>query len=128
MKNAAWMLALFPALLVIGCSDLGDKHFATASGGEPAALAADDVDADDGDDEAIALDLVPESVKRAALAAVPGLVLQAAEKELEGSITVYSLAGRVGNEEYEVEVSADGRVREIEKGEESDDGDDRDDD
>lgn len=124
MKNGFWMLGLCASLFAIGCSDLGDKHFARASDGKPSALAEDDDGDDDGDDEDIALDLVPASVKQAAVAAVPGLVLQEAEKEIDGGITVYCLEGRVGSDEYEVEVSADGKVREIDKH----DGDDKDDD
>lgn len=128
MKKAFWILGLSSALLVSACSDLGDKHYATTSDGTPAARAAADDDADDADDEKIALDRVPGSVMQAALAAVPGLVIQAAEKEVKAGVTVYNLEGRVGSDEYDVEVTADGKVREIEKndedGDEGDDGDD----
>ncbi|MBM3976870.1 MAG: hypothetical protein FJ299_07765 [Planctomycetes bacterium] len=88
---------------------------------------ADDPVVDDGDDEAderIALDQVPQAVIDAALAAVPGLVLSGAEKELEAGQVVYSLEGKVGGATYEVEVGADGRVNEIDADDADDDGDD----
>jgi hypothetical protein len=85
-------------------------------------------------DEKVALDAVPQNVKDAAVSAVPGLVLSAAEKEIEKGVLVYSLAGKAAGIAYEVEVTADGKVTEIEKegadGEDDDkdnDDDDKDD-
>ena len=79
-----------------------------------------DEENDDGEEEEVALGDVPEAVKKAALAAVPGLVLVEAERETEHGSTVYSLEGTAGGEAVEVEVSADGKVLEIERGEDED--------
>ena len=72
----------------------------------------------------VALDAVPQIVKDAALAAVPGLVLEEAESEVEEGLLVYELEGKVGRVEYEVEVTADGKVLEVEKDDDDDDDDD----
>ncbi len=119
MKNLTWISGVFLSLSLIGCHS-ADRHFSTASDASPNAVAQDD----DGGEEEIALDHVPAAVKQAAVAAVPGLVLREAEKEIEGGVTVYALEGRVGSDEYEVEVSSDGRVLEIDKNGDDDDDDD----
>ena len=72
----------------------------------------------------VALDAVPQIVKDAALAAVPGLVLEEAESEVEKGVLVYELEGKVGRVEYEIEVTADGKVLEVEKDDDDDDDDD----
>ena len=82
-------------------------------------------DEEDDDDEEIALSEVPEVVKAAALAAVPGIVLEEAEREVEDGVTVYCLEGAADGVEYEIEVSAEGKVLETEVDDEADDeGDD----
>lgn len=85
----------------------------------------DDEDADDDDDveegeeeeQAIALDQVPADVLAAARAALPGAVFTSAEVETEDGQLVYCLEGHLDAEAVEVEVAADGRVLEIERGE-----------
>ncbi len=75
----------------------------------------------------IPLDQVPANIKKAAQAALPGLVLEEAERETEDGTVVYSLEGTADGEEYEVEVSAAGKVLEVER-DDDDDDDDPDDD
>jgi hypothetical protein len=79
-------------------------------------------------DEKISLDAVPRHVKDAALAAVPGLVLERAEREVEKGVVIYDLEGKASGVRYEVEVTAAGKVTEIEKEDDESEGDDRDDD
>lgn len=79
------------------------------------------------DDEEIPLDQVPQVVKDAALAAVPGLVLEEAEKETENGVVLYCLEGAAGGKEYEVEVTENGTVVEVEDEGDDDDDDDEDD-
>jgi len=81
--------------------------------------AVDDDDGEEGEEEeqAIALDQVPADILAAAQAALPGAVFTSAELEQEGGLFVYCLEGYVGDERVEVEVAADGRVLEIERGE-----------
>jgi uncharacterized membrane protein YkoI len=79
----------------------------------------DDDDGDDGEDgdddeQSIPLDQVPALVLQAALKAVPGLIVEEAELEVEDEVTVYGLAGTAGGKEVEVEVSAEGQVLEVE--------------
>lgn len=93
------------------------------AGGEDA---ADDMDDDDEFEEEIPLGEVPDLVLDAAKAAVPGIVFEEAEREVEDGVTVYSLEGEAGGVEYEVEVTADGAVNEIET-EADDDGEEDDD-
>jgi hypothetical protein len=66
-------------------------------------------------DESVPLDQVPEVAKTAAAAAMPGVTFTGAEKEVEDGTTVYSLLGEADGKPVEIEVTADGRVTEIEK-------------
>ena len=132
--TSRWSFAL--ALLLLAgwsssCStSSGDEWAASApvaSKTQPTvagAQADDDDDADDDDGEegeeeeqAIALDQVPANVLAAAKAALPGAVFTSAELEHEDGQFVYCLAGHVDGERVEVEVAADGRVLEVEHGE-----------
>jgi hypothetical protein len=92
-------------------------------------------------DEKVALDQVPAAVKDASVKAVASLTLTEAEKEVKNGAVVYELKGTASGKEYEVKVSADGKVlkAEEEKGEkeekagkkkekDDDDGDDEKDD
>ena len=81
--------------------------------------ADDDDDGEEGEEEeqAIALDQVPADVLAAARAALPGAVFTSAEVETEDGQLVYCLEGHLDAEAVEVEVAADGRVLEIERGE-----------
>lgn len=79
-----------------------------------------DGDDDDESEEEIPLSDVPDHVKDAAIKAVPGLVLEEAEREIEGDRLVYELEGEADGREYEVEVSAAGVVLEIELDEDDD--------
>ena len=109
MKRTLIPLGPLLGLICAGCSDVG---------------AAEGTDADDAQESGpaatllqeygeIPLDRVPQAAKDAALAAVAGLVLETAELEGEG---VFCLHGTADGEFYEVEVTADGDVGEIERG------------
>lgn len=80
---------------------------------------------DDGEEVEVPLGEVPQAAIDAAKAAVPGIVFGEAEREVENGVTVYSLEGEAGGVEYEVEVTADGKVNEVET--EGDDGEEDDD-
>ena len=132
--RSQWSVAL--ALLILGawlasCSSSGRDEWAATSPGAtstPMAVAGahadDDDDADDdgddgeeGEEQAIALDKVPADILAAARAALPGAVFTSAEVETEDGLLVYCLEGQLDGEAVEVEVAADGRVLEIERGE-----------
>jgi len=81
-----------------------------AAGGKGVVKAGKDGGKQEQQDERIALDKVPEVVKNAALKAVPGLTLTAAEKETKGSAVTYELKGTANGKTYEVTVSAEGKV------------------
>jgi hypothetical protein len=66
------------------------------------------------DEREIALGDVPPAAMTAARAAVEGIRFTSAETEVEKGMTIYSLEGNVGGEEYEVEVTAEGEVLEVE--------------
>lgn len=126
MKSMRWILGLLIGVAATGCYD---SAIAVDDTRPVVAMAAVDADRDDGE-EKIPLDQVPANVKNAAQAALPGLVLEEAERETEDGTVVYSLQGTADGEEYEVEVSAAEKVLEIEKedDDEDDDNDDEDDD
>lgn len=68
-------------------------------------------------EETVALDSVPADVRSAASGAVAGIVFCKAERETENGATVYTLCGTANGKTYEVEVSAAGKVLEVEGGE-----------
>ena len=65
--------------------------------------------------EEIALDKVPQAVIQAANAELPGFKISEASMETEDNMTVYELEGEVSGKKYEIELSADGQILEIEE-------------
>jgi hypothetical protein len=73
-------------------------------------------------EESIPLSEVPESVLAAGRQAKPGIVFEEAVREVENGRVVYELEGEVDGEDWVVEVTADGRVLDVEPEEEDDAG------
>jgi hypothetical protein len=125
MRSKLWILApVAGALLAFGCSgtrDVQAQQSSVPAGGGGAADDDDDGDDEEEYEEDVDLAQVPESVKKAAQDAVPGLVLKSAEKELENGQVVYCLEGTAGGERVEVEVTTAGKVVEIERGDDEED-------
>ena len=89
----------------------------------PTAAAIDAADWD-GSEQVIPLKRVPVNVLAAAQGAVDGIMLSRAERERERSGIVYDIVGMVNGHAYEIEVTADGHVLEIEDEDDDDDDDD----
>jgi len=121
--TTSWISGVVLGCLAVGCGSVQDRSVKAQANGQTQATADDDeVDGDDESEEAVALSEVPEAIKQAALAAVPGLVLSSAEKETEEGSLHYCLEGTAGGEAVEVEVRAsDSKVVEIERGEDGED-------
>jgi len=119
MRTILWLPLLVAAFA--GCETTEAKINASNQ-------AAPIAKADGSGESAIALDQVPAAVLAAAEKAVPGFVLAGAECETEGGDKVYDLTGTSGGATYEVEVTAAGKVGEIEKDGDEDGGQDGDDD
>jgi len=123
MTTKTWMwIPLAGTLLALGCS--GTRDVRSAKGDTSASAQADDDD--EGEEEAeevVALDQVPEAVKRAARDAVPGLVLEVAERESGKNGVVWCVHGHDAGEFVEVEVDPTGKVLEIERGDDEGDED-----
>jgi uncharacterized membrane protein YkoI len=104
-----YVLALFAlaAFAVVGCETFHD-----------------DDDDDDGAEVSVPLNEVPAAAMAAAKKAVPGAKFDEAESEMENGVKVYCIEGTVDGEEVEVEVTADGKVLEVEKGDDEEDDDD----
>ena len=119
--TTSWLTGVVLGCMVASCSSAHDRS--VKANQKPAQAMTEDDDEDGDDNEvAVALDQVPEAIKKAALAAVPGLVLKSAEKETEEGSLHYCLEGTAGGEAVEVEVRAsDATVVEIERGEDEDD-------
>jgi uncharacterized membrane protein YkoI len=84
--------------------------------------------AKDDDEEKVPLSEVPKVVLDAAKAKVPGGTITAAEMETEDGVTTYDVVIVLDGVEYEVEVTADGTVKEVEKeGDDEEDSDEEDD-
>ena len=99
----------------------GSQPDAAGSAVAGAAVAGDDEDeagkADEDEVEhVIALDKVPDALLAAARAALPGVELTGAVVEQEAGQLVYELVGTEGGERVEIEVGADGKVLEVERG------------
>jgi len=125
VAKASWFTGVVLGCMVASCSSAQDRSVKAGEHHPGHAMVDDDDEGDDENEEAVALDQVPEAIKQAALAAVPGLVLKSAEKETEEGTLVYCLEGTAGGEAVEVEVRAsDASVVEIERGDDDDDGDD----
>ncbi len=115
--NITHVMTVLPlGLIGLGCQNLADSQGARSN------------EQGCGDEVELALSEVPQSVMDAALAAVPGFVLEEAVRETEDGATVYCLAGQANGEEYEVEVNANGEVTEIDSGAEDEDGDEEEED
>lgn len=112
MKNSLLMQAAMLGLIGLGCQNVED--------GGPARASAT---GNEGEQE-IALSDVPQAVKDAALAAVPGLQMSEAETELENGVRTNCIEGSADGKEYEIEISADGRVLEVEAEDEDEEDDD----
>jgi hypothetical protein len=121
MTKTSWFTGVALCCIVASCSS--QDRSVKAGGHQPAqAMVEDDDEGDDENEVAVALDQVPAAIKQAALDAVPGFVLESAEKETEEGSLHYCLEGTAGGEAVEIEVRAsDANVVEIERGE--DDGD-----
>jgi hypothetical protein len=76
------------------------------------------------DDKEIPLSQVPRQAVAAAQRAVRGISLTEAEVEEEDGRMVYELEGMANGIEYEIEVTADGKVLEVEREDDEDDDDD----
>jgi hypothetical protein len=76
----------------------------------------------------IPLDTVPATVMKAGEKAVPGIVFTRVEREYEDGVWVYDMEGTAKGVAYEIEVTADGKVLEIEEEDDDEDDDDDDDD
>lgn len=123
MKNPNRIL-LACGLLVAACSGGAgvNQSIGSVETASSQVAAVDDEDGDDDENEVrVELSAVPDAVKNAALAALPGLVLTGAERETENGQVVYGLEGTVDGEPWEVEVAADGTVMEIESEGDDDD-------
>ena len=79
-------------------------------------------------EQRIPLTEVPAAAMAAAKAAVEGLQIASAVTEVERGKTVYELTGAANGVAYELEVTADGQVLEIQTDESDDDEDDSDED
>ena len=89
-------LMVLGALLVAGC----------AAGAETRMHEDDEV--------SIPLHQVPAVVLGAAERAVPGIVVESVEREVENGVTVYDVEGESADgTEYEIEVTAAGEVLEV---------------
>ncbi len=73
------------------------------------------------DDEEVSLSDVPAIVLNAANEAVPGGEIGKVEKEVENGEIIYDVGKVVDGVSYEIEVTANGIVKKIEKDDEDDD-------
>ena len=126
MRQVCAIVVLAVPFSVLGCnSSTGEGDTAMAVSAESAPQSAAPIRNEDGE-VVLAPAQIPQIVRNAALAAVPGFLIELAELEGNG---IYCVHGTAAGVFTEVEVDADGHVIEIEQGDDDDDGgDDGDDD
>ena len=112
MKQLSWWLGVWMALWCVACSSSTTR---VGDGGSPNLKASRD--------HHLALSELPAAVTSAAIAAVPGLVIESAEQEMEDGVAIYSLEGMANGKAYCVEVSLDGKVLQVEDDDDDDDDD-----
>lgn len=117
MKSIA--LTSLLTVLAAGCGTVQESSVRASSATQVSQYDGDE-DADESEEE-IALDAVPAAVLTAARAAVPGITLSSAEREVEHGATHYCVHGTAAGERVEVEVSPAGDVLEIERGDDEED-------
>jgi uncharacterized membrane protein YkoI len=122
VRNLLYFLAL-GLLVAVGCET--NQGAASVDTDDTKRVATDDKA--ETAEMVIALDMVPAKVMSAGEKAVPGIVFTRVERELENGVWVYDMEGTAKGVRYEIEVTADGKVLEIEE-EDDDEGDDDDDD
>ena len=76
----------------------------------------------------VPLSEVPPEALKAAQGAVDGVAITEAEMEKEDGHTVYVLEGEANGKEYEIEVTPEGKVLEVEEDEDDEEDKDKDDD
>ena len=115
-----WMLGLGVVVLVGGLAFWAQGVFADGAGeGEGTPTAVDH-------EVVVPLSEVPAAVLEAARKAKPGLQIRGVERDTEDGVTVYDVEGDVGGTSFELEVTAAGKVVEIEEDDDDDDDDDDD--
>lgn len=120
MKAEYWILVLALGL-AIGCnhSQRNQEHeTATEHGSQEHGTLVSSETADDDEDDSdvdVPIDEVPQAIKDAAVARLPGFVITEAEREVENGVTLYSLEGTVDGQSWEVEVGLDGTIIEVEQ-------------
>ena len=114
MKLEILLIGGLAAALAGGCSQLGSEDGKARLSDERAPTSPIGLEGD----EDVPLDQVPALVLNAALAAVPGMQVDAAEAEVEDGVLIYALAGTDGGEPVEVDVTDAGEVLKIERGDE----------
>ena len=119
MRILACLLALI-ALSVVGCES-NVENVRILDQEQRVAPEADG-------ETVIALDKVPAAVRTAGEKAVPGLVITRVERDVEDGVVMYDVLGTAKGKTFEVEVTADGKVLEIEEEDDEDDDDEDDDD
>lgn len=109
MKSHSLLLGLLLAFFLTGCC--------CPAPGPCASVVMEDADGADETsevEEAIPLSQVPARVLQAARARLPGIVFEEAEREVVRGHVVYGLEGSVDGKEYELDVTEDGQVLEVE--------------
>jgi uncharacterized membrane protein YkoI len=85
----------------------------------------DDDDDDDDNEQVVSLDKLPEAARTALMNAAEGGDIKEVESEQENGQTIYEAEVVINGQEYEIKVSADGKV--LEKKADKDDDDEKDD-
>ncbi len=127
MQRTSALLLMVGGIVALACAcvhSAAREHNGSSNGSHRSHARDDEAGEDEKD---VALADLPPGVKAAAMKAVPGLVLEEASVETENGRLVYTLEGKSGDTEYELELDADGRILEshgVRAGEEREDEDD----
>lgn len=123
MRNVQMLLGLLLGAAWPACQSASEMETQAARADAQDPAQGED---DDGNEVRVGLSQIPQVVQVAARAAVPGLLIEAAELEDGGK--TYCVHGRVNGVFTEVEVSADGSSTHVEGDDDEEDDEDDDDD
>jgi hypothetical protein len=117
MKMTLWLPLLLVSLSPACASSraAGPHSPESAEPPGPEADGEEQGEDDDSSEQEVPLSELPEAVRKAALAAVPGIELRAAEMETKGGQRIYEIEGVADGVEHEIEIDAAGTVLEVEK-------------
>ncbi|QDU65016.1 hypothetical protein [Engelhardtia mirabilis] len=124
MRRTQTTVVLLSALALAACARsrvAAEADVWIDNPGDGSVVMEEEEEDDEEEEIEVPLDQVPDDVLAAAVAALPGLVIDHVEVEVGDEPLIYDIEGKVDGVAWEVEVTAAGEVIETERDDEDDD-------